>query len=108
MEAALWGNAQIVYLLLQQGADNHRKDRNSLRAHDFATKSDHNDKERSERHIRYLEDPSVMKGQRMLIRSLLSEETSKRSTKTFMLEDLPDTYFYKSSDAGTISLVVPA
>jgi hypothetical protein len=108
MEAALWGNAQIVYLLLQQGADRHRRDRNDLRAHDFATESDRNDKERSERHTRYLEDPSVMKGQRMLIRSLLGQETSKRSMNTFVVEDLPDTHFYKSSDAGTISLVVPA
>lgn len=44
----------------------------------------------------------------MLIRSLLVEETSKRSANTFVLEDLPDTHFYKSSDARTISLVVPA
>lgn len=40
-EAALWYKAKIVHLLLQQGADRHRKDRNALRAYDFATESDH-------------------------------------------------------------------
>lgn len=82
MESALWGNAEIVDLLLQQGAERHRKENNGLRAYDFAVESECNDKERSERHNKYREDPFVMKDQRMLIRKLLDEETSKRSTNT--------------------------
>lgn len=108
MEAALWGYAQILYILLEHGADRHRKDMDSLQAYDFGTESDQNDKERSERHIQYREDPFVMKRQRKLIRNLLREETSKHPNNALVLGVLPDTHFCKSSGAGTVSLVVPA
>lgn len=108
-ELPLWRRpfrATRRYFIL--GADSHRKDMDNLQAYDFATESDRNGKERSERHTQYREDPFVMKRHRKLIRSLLCEETSKHSNNAPVLGDLPDTHFHKSSGAGTVSLVVPA
>jgi hypothetical protein len=107
MEAALWGFPGIVKMLLRAGSDKSLRDRRGMTAADLAEESERHDRERHERSLKYSEDPFIKKRDRTLIRALLEHQTATSLPKPLHASDLIDAYFYKSSVAGTISLVMP-
>jgi hypothetical protein len=107
MEASLWCHARLVDVLVKAGADRSMRDLFGMTAADLADESERNDEERHKQHIKYSEDPFIKKRHRRLIRCLLKHKQSAISTKTALVHDLIDAYFYKSVNANTISFVIP-
>ncbi|CRG91087.1 hypothetical protein PISL3812_08135 [Talaromyces islandicus] len=107
MEAALWGHVELLYFLLQQGADNQKVDKDGMQASDFAIESEKNEEERHRRSFRYSEDPFIKKRHRRLILGLLGQKPSIHPINTIEAKDLQGAYFHKSADTRTISFVIP-
>lgn len=107
MEAVLWGRPVIVKRLLEAHALTDLVDNAGRKAIDFAEECETNDEERSQRHIKYTENPVDAKRRRRLIKGLLGYSFEPTRLRTIPLDDLSDAYFYKSTQANTISFVIP-
>ncbi|PTB41081.1 hypothetical protein M441DRAFT_47557 [Trichoderma asperellum CBS 433.97] len=107
MEAALWGYPRIVGMLLQAGSDKRLTDQRGMMAINLAEESERNDFERHKRSANYSENPFLKKKDRTLIRGLLKTQPPRRISAPLRPCTLQHAYFYRSYEAGTISLVTP-
>lgn len=107
MEAALWGQVNTVVSLLEAGADPLLGDWEDRTAADYASESARNDRERSERHVSYSEDPYVKKADRAQVRTFLVSQTFVDNRTTWHLDDSASLFFYKSPEDSKISFFAP-
>lgn len=108
MEAALWGRVSAVVRLLADGANASLRDLDGRTAADYAAEAPGNDKERSERHVSYSEDPHVKKAERAWVRALVAPQAFVDGRGTWPLNIAGSLSFYKSFEHSTISFFAPS
>ena len=104
MEAALWGRAGNVMILLARGADQEMKDRKGCKAIDFTTLSEENTEERHSRAGGvYIEDTFDADKQRKAIRRMLDSQNLTSTAPFDLSKPRTPSYDYHSFHRSSIT-----
>ena len=103
MEAALWGRAGNVMILLARGSDQEMKDRKGCKAIDFTTRSEENREEIHSRAGRvYIEDTFDADKQRKAIRRMLDSQNLTSTAPFDLSKPRTPSYDYHSFHRSSI------